>query len=87
MTRRGPRAPTRALAAGATVAALALAGCSADEGGTPGLRAEAEQAFVSGDGSVQVIVPADRQAVDPVAGETLDGDRLDLADLAGHPWC
>ena len=95
MTGRPRQTPACAVAAGAAVAALLLVGCSAEEGGTPELRAQAEQAFVSGDGSVQLLAPADREAVDRVAGETLDGGTLDLADLRGAPvvlnvwgsWC
>lgn len=94
MTGRPPRTPVRALVSGA-VAALVLAGCATEQGGTPELRADAERGFVSGDGSVQLVAPADREAVDDVAGETLDGGTLDLAELRGTPvvlnvwgsWC
>lgn len=71
---------------GAVAAAVLLAGCTASSGeaGVPGLREEASGAFVSGDASVEIIAPQDRGApVDGVAGQTLTGGSLDVADLQG----
>lgn len=72
------------VAAGALVAALALAGCTSGQAGVPGLREEASDAFVSGDSSVQVL-PADERG-EPVvglAGTTVTGEQLDVTDLRG----
>lgn len=89
--------PRRLRVAPATtvLVAVLLAGCSAADGGTPSLRDQAGEAYISGDGSVQLVAEADREPVEGVAGETLDGGRLDLADLRGAPvvlnvwgsWC
>jgi thiol-disulfide isomerase/thioredoxin len=51
--------------------------------------------FVTGDGSVTEIAPADRGAVVALTGHDLEGRDLDLADLSGRPvvltvwgsWC
>lgn len=53
------------------------------------------QGFVSGDGSAQVIDPADRLAAPEVSGTTLTGEALALSDFAGDvvvvnvwgSWC
>ena len=102
---RGDRpAPARSAgaAAGAVVgavvgAALLLGGCtSSGQDGVPGLRDEAGAAFVSGDSTV-LLVPAEERGepVRGLAGTTVDGGRLDVADLAGElvvlnvwgSWC
>lgn len=78
------------LAAGA----LAVAGCTSDAG-TPELRDAEENGFVAGDGSVAVLAVDEREAPVEIAGETLDGEPLDLADLRGRAvvlnvwgsWC
>ena len=77
---RWGRAPVVAL-----VAATLLGGCtSSAENGVPGLREAADGAFVSGDSTVQVIAPQDRgDPVTGLAGQTVDGGQLDVADLAG----
>lgn len=70
---------------------LVLAGCTGDNDVESG----GGQGFVSGDGSAQVIDEADRVAAPDVAGTTLDGDGLALADFAGDvvvlnlwaSWC
>lgn len=89
-----PRRPL--LVAAAVVAALVAAGCSSGPAGVPGLRDEAAAAFVSGDSTVQVLSPAERgEPVTGVAGTTLGGDPLDVADLRGDlvvlnvwgSWC
>lgn len=78
----------RALAAGAFVAALALAGCSSGSS-DPSLR------FVAGDGSVVIVAPESRGAAPVLRGTTLDGRDLDVASLRGKvvvvnywaSWC
>ncbi|MBB1483990.1 TlpA family protein disulfide reductase [Tessaracoccus sp. MC1865] len=79
------------LVAGLAAAALLLTACSTAEdegaGGTAG--------FVGGDGSVTIIAPEERSAAPVLEGETLDGETLSTADLAGQPliinvwgsWC
>ena len=52
---------------GAALAVLALAGCGTPSTGTGG--------FVTGDGSITVIDPEDRQPAPVIAGETLDGEQ------------
>jgi thiol-disulfide isomerase/thioredoxin len=71
------------------LAALALAGgCSASP--------STEGGYVSGDGSVSMVAAADRRAPSgEVAGETIDGREVSLADLRGQvvvmpvwgSWC
>ncbi len=61
---------------------IAGSGCSA-EGGTPQLRETADRGFVAGDGTVEVLPVAERGDPVDIAGETLDGDPLDIADLRG----
>jgi thiol-disulfide isomerase/thioredoxin len=75
---------------GVVLATFALAGC----GGTT--FSAGDQGFVSGDGKVTVLAPADRKAPDgPVTGRTVDGHDVSLADLRGKvvvmpvwgSWC
>lgn len=71
----------------ATLAALTLAGCSTPTTGTGG--------FVTGDGSITVITPDDRQPAPVITGETLDGDQWSSDTAAGKvivynvwgSWC
>jgi len=75
------------------VAALAVTASTAsactDVNGTDG------KSYVTGDGRVRQIDPAERGDPVDVRGETLDGDQLDLADLRGNivvvnvwgSWC
>lgn len=91
----------RTVAAGtvllAVVLSTVLAGCGGSgEDGVPGLREEAGEAYLSGDSTVQVIPAEDRgEPVEGLAGPTVDGEELDVADLAGGPvvlnvwgsWC
>ena len=55
-----------------------LAGCSG-LGGTDGV------GYITGDGAPTEIEPAERGPVIALAGEDLDGNELDLADLRGQP--
>ena len=92
-TRVRRTAAPRISAAAATVASLAaLAGCT----GGPSLSSSGEQGFVTSDGSVSVLDPSERKAPDgTVAGETVDGEPVALADYAGDvvvmpvwgSWC
>ncbi|MGF1663891.1 MAG: TlpA family protein disulfide reductase [Kineosporiaceae bacterium] len=76
---RAPAAGALAMLAGL---AVAVAGCTSDAG-TPELRDAGDAGFVAGDGSVAVLPAADRDAPVEIAGETLDGEPLDLAGLRG----
>ncbi len=82
------------VAAVAVTAALLLAGCTTAAGaGTP--VDQPEQNYVSGSGTITEVPAADRGDPIELAGETLDGDTLDLADLRGQvvvvnvwgSWC
>lgn len=76
------------LAALAAACLLVLTGCSSLEG-------TGERGFVTGDGRVAQLAPAERDEPVELAGEDLDGDPVDLADLRGKPvvvvvwgsWC
>jgi thiol-disulfide isomerase/thioredoxin len=74
----------------AVAAASLLAGCSASA------FSSGEQGYVSGDGTVTVVDPADREAPrGEVAGETVAGDDVSLGQYAGEvvvmpvwgSWC
>lgn len=68
--------------------ALLLAGCGAPSSSD-------QVGFQGGDGTVTIIEAADRQPAPVLEGETLEGERLSTADLAGTPivvnvwgsWC
>jgi thiol-disulfide isomerase/thioredoxin len=66
----------RGAAALALVALLTLTGCS-------GLKGTDGKDYVSGDGQVTEIAAADREKPVELSGTTLDGAKLDLADLRG----
>ncbi|MFJ3162920.1 TlpA family protein disulfide reductase [Streptomyces kanasensis] len=81
------------LAAGAMASALALTACSAGPKGTSGGGGDTN--FVTNTGGISTIAEGERPATDGIAGETLDGGRLDVADLKGKvvvlnvwgSWC
>ena len=83
------RTPLRTTLA-ALVAAPLLAGCAASA------FSSGEQGFVSGDGTVTVVDPAERSEPNgEVAGETVDGEAVSLSDHRGSvvvmpvwgSWC
>ncbi len=61
-------------------AAVLLAGCS---GGMSSERADG--GYVQGDFGITVVPPEDRVGAPAVAGETVDGGEVALADFAGRP--
>ncbi|GAA3394349.1 TlpA disulfide reductase family protein [Streptomyces roseoviridis] len=88
------RAPRRALlTAGALAAALALTACSSDSKGKSGGGGDTN--FVTNTGGIATVAKGERQAPKKIAGETLDGEHLDVADLKGKvvvlnlwgSWC
>lgn len=86
-----PPAVATALAAAMVVAGLSGCGGTAKGAGRGG----AEQGFVAGDGSVQIVPAADRKPAPILTGTTLAGDRFDLGALRGQvvvlnvwaSWC
>lgn len=72
----------------ALLAPLLLAGCS-------GLQGTEDANFITGDGSIVEIAPADRGAPVELTGTSLDEEPIDLADLRGQvvvlnvwaSWC
>jgi thiol-disulfide isomerase/thioredoxin len=74
----------------ALLAVGALAGCSSDVGSSGG-----DTGYISGEGVVTTVDVADRKTPGDLSGETLDGTRASLADLAGKTvvvnvwgsWC
>ena len=92
-----PRTPRRGRVrlAGALAAApllVPLAACSSTPGASS---AVPDKGFVSGDGSVRVVPAAERKSPVTLAGTTIDGKPLDLADYRGKvvvvnvwgSWC
>ncbi|MFG2870635.1 TlpA family protein disulfide reductase [Streptomyces sp. NPDC048338] len=88
------RAPRRTLlAVGSLAAALALSACTSDTNGKSGGGGDTN--FVTNTGGVSTVVKGERKPVNAIAGETLDGTRLDVADLKGKvvvlnvwgSWC
>lgn len=81
------------LTAGALAAALALSACSGSPKGTSGGGGNTN--FVTNIGGIATIAKGERPAPKELAGETLEGDRLDVADFKGKvvvlnlwgDWC
>ena len=89
-TRHGGRRTPGPVAA-LLVTLLLLTGCAG-----PSLSSSGEQGFVTSDGSVSVLEASERETPDgEVAGETVDGEPVALADYAGDvvvmpvwgSWC
>jgi thiol-disulfide isomerase/thioredoxin len=89
MAVRQPR--RRRLVVGAALAATALAGAACTTSGTT----EGGNGSMTGTGSVITVDPQDRDDQPDLAGETLDGRHLDVADFRGKvvvlnywaSWC
>ncbi len=91
---RGLRpASRRALAAvGALSAALVLSACGGDDNGTSG---GGNTNFVTSKGGISTVPKGERAGINQIAGETLEGEKLDVADLKGKvvvlnvwgSWC
>jgi thiol-disulfide isomerase/thioredoxin len=72
------------------LAGIALAGCSNDEVGSSG-----DSGYVSGKGVITRLAADDRRPPGEVAGETLEGEQVSLADFEGKTvvvnvwgsWC
>ncbi len=74
-----------ALRAGAATLALAavLGGCSLGQQSDPASQAGDQKGYIAGDGSVLTIAPAERGEPIAIAGEGVEGERLDVAALRG----
>lgn len=88
--RRGPRRLGAVLlAAGFTLGAAVLAGCSSASTGGSGTN------FVAGDGTITLVPPAKRQGAVQLRGTTLEGAPVDVAAFRGSAvvlnvwgsWC
>jgi thiol-disulfide isomerase/thioredoxin len=84
------------MAVALVVAVGSLAGCTSDAGaGSPVDQGQPEQNYVSGDGAITELAPADRADPIELKGSTLEGGELDLANLRGQvvvvnvwgSWC
>ncbi|MGH3505341.1 MAG: TlpA family protein disulfide reductase, partial [Nocardioidaceae bacterium] len=77
-------------AAAALLLAGAAASCSTSDASSTG-----SKGYVAGDGSVDIIKPADRAQAPDLSGESLDGDTIGLHDYTGKvvvlnvwaSWC
>ncbi|MFC8825317.1 TlpA family protein disulfide reductase [Streptomyces sp. NPDC057137] len=86
---RRPRAVLPAVVASAAMLTLAACGGGATSGGG------GDTNFVTNTGGVQTVAKGERKSVNKIAGETLDGKQLDVADLKGQvvvlnvwgSWC
>ncbi|MFJ5141237.1 TlpA family protein disulfide reductase [Streptomyces sp. NPDC088707] len=88
------RAPRRTLlAVGVLSAALALSACGGDSNGKSGGGGNTN--FVTNTGGIATAPKGKRASISEIAGETLDGKHLDVADLKGKvvvlnawgSWC
>ncbi|MFC9795774.1 TlpA family protein disulfide reductase [Streptomyces sp. NPDC127584] len=88
------RAPRRTLlAVGVLSAALTLSACGGDSNGKSGGGGNTN--FVTNTGGISTAAKGERAATGELAGETLDGKQLDVADLKGKvvvlnvwgSWC
>ncbi|MFF8609035.1 TlpA family protein disulfide reductase [Streptomyces sp. NPDC015346] len=88
------RAPRRTLLAVGTLSvALALSACGSDTNGKSGGGGDTN--FVTNTGGVSTVAKGERKATKEIAGETIEGERLDIADLKGKvvvlnvwgSWC
>ncbi|MEU7022090.1 TlpA disulfide reductase family protein [Streptomyces sp. NPDC046203] len=88
------RAPRRALTAAVFLAAaLALTACSSDSNGKSGGGGGTN--FVTSSGGISTVAKGERTATGKLAGKTLEGKQLDVADLKGKvvvlnvwgSWC
>ena len=72
------------------ISTLLLSGC-----GTSSIANNSDTGFISGNGATVLVSPQERGEVIELAGETLDGQPLDIADWRGAPvvinlwasWC
>jgi thiol-disulfide isomerase/thioredoxin len=69
----------RALAVAAAASLLLIAGCTS----TDGIAGEDGGGYISGDGTVLVIPVAERADVPAWGGDTVDGERIESAELDG----
>lgn len=81
------------LAVGTVTIALAVSACSSDTNGKSGGGGDTN--FVTNTGGVSTVAKGERKPVAELSGETLEGKRLDVADLKGKvvvlnvwgSWC
>ncbi|GAA2504306.1 TlpA disulfide reductase family protein [Streptomyces gobitricini] len=81
------------LTAGVLAAACTLTACTGGSNGTSGGGGNTN--FVTDTGGVETVAKGERKAPGKLAGETLEGERLDVADLKGKivvlnvwgSWC
>ena len=74
----------------AAISILLLGGCS-----TASISNNSDSGFISGNGATVLVSPQERGEVIALAGETLEGEQLDIADWRGDPvvvnlwasWC
>ncbi|MFJ2113672.1 MULTISPECIES: TlpA family protein disulfide reductase [unclassified Streptomyces] len=89
--RSGRRLRTALVPVAVVTAALTLSACGS--GGKAGGGGDTN--FVTNTGGIDTVPAADRKAVNTIAGETLEGKKLDVADLKGRivvlnvwgSWC
>ncbi|MEV7278224.1 TlpA disulfide reductase family protein [Streptomyces sp. NPDC093111] len=81
------------LAVGTVTIALALSACSSDTNGKSGGGGDTN--FVTNTGGISTVAKGERKPVATLSGDTLEGKRLDVADLKGKvvvlnvwgSWC